>query len=140
MTAFIGNPGDRVLVRISAVREQKGPNGLFMSLSVSDDMEAGFVRIPATGSDIVSFTLSTEQWGELVKLIGKKTGAKFSKKSDKNGKPYQAADRIVRLEIVVSQIKVEDLSRKVQVFTIGGNVVKITTRDKRAGNGIKLED
>jgi hypothetical protein len=140
MTAFIGNPGDRVLVRISAVREQKGPKGSFVSLSVADDMEPGFVRLPASAGDIVSYALSLEVWTELKKLIEKKTGAKFSKKNDKNGKPYQAADRIVRLEIVVSQIKVEDLSRKVQAITIGGNVAKITTRDKRDGNGIKLED
>lgn len=141
MTAFTGNPGDRVNVRISAVREQKGPKGLFMSLSVADDMEPGFVRVPASGSDLISYTLSSEMWTELKKLIEKKTSAKFTSKKDKNGKPFLALSKIVKLSIQLSgPIKVERLSSKVDAVTISGDVVSITTREKRQGNGIKLED
>lgn len=141
MTAFTGNPGDRVNVRISAIREQKGPKGLFVSLSVADDMEPGFVRVPASEGDIISYTLSTETWVELKKLIEKKTSTKFTSKKDKNGKPFLALSNIVRLSIQLSTpIKVQRLSGKVDAVTISGDVVSITTRDKRQGNGIKLED
>jgi hypothetical protein len=141
MSAFIGNPGDRVNVRICSVREQKGPKGPFMSLSVADDMEAGFVRLDASDSDLISYTLSSEVWTELKKLIETKTSTKFTSKKDKKGKTYLASSKIVKLSIVLSTpIKVNRLSGKVDAFTISGDVVSITTREKREGNGIKLED
>ncbi len=141
MSAFIGNPGDRVNVRICSVREQKGPKGPFMSLSVADDMEAGFVRLDASDSDLISYTLSSEVWTELKKLIETKTLTKFTSKKDKKGKTYLASSKIVKLSIVLSTpIKVNRLSGKVDAFTISGDVVSITTREKREGNGIKLED
>jgi len=141
MTAFTGNPGDRVNVRICAVREQKGPKGSFVSISVADDMEPGFVRLPASGSDIISYALSSEVWTELKKLIETKTSTKFTSKKDKNGKPFLASSKIVKLSIALSSpIKMQRLSREVDALTISGDVVSITTRDKRQGNGIKLED
>lgn len=140
MSTNIGNPGDRVNVRICAVREQNGPEGKFISISLADDMEAGFTRIPAEDKDMISITFASEVWNELKKLILSKTKTSFTSKKDKNGKPFLASTKTVQLTIELTRpIKVEALRGKVDAFTIYGNVVQIASREKREGNGIKLE-
>lgn len=140
MSTYIGNPGDRVNVRICAVREENGPSGKFISISVADDMESGFFRIRAKDKDMVSITFKTEVWAELKKLVTSMTKTSFVSKKDKNGKPFLASTKTVQLTIeLTAPIKVEPLRGKVDAFTIYGNVVKITSREKREGNGIKLE-
>ena len=140
MSTSLGNPGDRVNVRICAVREQNGPEGKFISISLADDMEAGFTRVPAKDKDVVSITFKTEVWNELKTLITSKTKTSFVAKKDKNGKPFLASTKTVQLTIELTRpIKVEGLRGKMDAFSIYGNVVKITSREKREGNGIKLE-
>ncbi len=141
MSTSLGNPGDRVNVRICAVREQKGPEGTFISVSLADDMEAGFTRVPASNGDVVSITYTVKVWNELKKLIESKTKTKFVAKKDKNGKPFLASTKTVQLTIELTQpIKVVALRGKMDAFSISGNVKKITSREKREGNGIQLED
>lgn len=141
MSTSIGKPGDRINVRICAVREvDMGDKPSFISISVADDMEAGFTRIPAHDKDLVSITFKSEVWNELKKLITSKTKTSFTSKKAKNGKPYLASSKTVQLTIELTRpIKVEPLRGKRDSFNIYGNVVKINSREKREGNGIKLE-
>jgi hypothetical protein len=141
MSTSIGKPGDRINVRICAVREvDMGSKPSFFSISVADDMEAGFTRIPAQDKDLISITFKSEVWNELKKLITSKTKTSFTSKKDKNGKSFLASSKTVQLTIELTMpIKVEALRGKTDAFSIYGNVVKINSREKREGNGIKLE-
>jgi leucyl-tRNA synthetase len=123
------------------MREQNGPNGPFVSLSVADDFESGFTRINANEGDLVSYTISTEVWVELLAIIVKTTGAKAQTKMSKGKRPakYVSFDKIVKLVIEQNApIKVVRKNR-VDAITISGDVKAVTSRDKRAGNGISLD-
>jgi hypothetical protein len=141
MTPSITTPGNRLSVRIVTMREQNGPNGPFVSLSVADDFESGFTRINANEGDLVSYTISTEVWVELLAIIVKTTGAKAQTKMSKGKRPakYVSFDKIVKLVIEQNApIKVVRKNR-VDAITISGDVKAVTSRDKRAGNGISLD-
>ncbi len=141
MTPSITTPGNRLSVRIVTMREQNGPNGPFVSLSVADDFESGFARINANEGDLVSYTISTEVWVELLAIIVKTTGAKAQTKMSKGKRPakYVSFDKIVKLVIEqTAPLKVVRKNR-VDAITISGDVKAVTSREKRAGNGISLD-
>jgi hypothetical protein len=125
------------------MREQVGPNGPFASVSVADEFEAGFTRINANQGDLVSYTVSMEVWAQLLAIIVKATGAKAQTKMSKGKRPapYVSFDKIVKLVIQqTAPLKVERKNR-VDAITISGDVIAklVSTRDKRAGNGICLD-
>jgi hypothetical protein len=141
MSSPITTPGNRLHVRIVTMREQNGPNGPFVSLSVADDFDAGYTRINANEGDLVSYTISVEVWVELLKIIVAKTGAKAQTKTSKGKRPapYVCFDKVVKLVIEqTAPIKVTRKSR-VDAITISGDVKAVSSRDKRAGNGISLD-
>ncbi len=141
MTPSITTPGNRLHVRIVTMREQNGPNGPFVSLSVADDFDPGFNRINANEGDLVSYTMTPEVWVELLKIIVAKTGAKAQTKTSKGKRPapYVCFDKVVKLVIEqTAPIKVTRKSR-VDAITISGDVKAVSSRDKRAGNGISLD-
>lgn len=141
MSSPITTPGNRLSVRIITVRKQTGPNGFFMSLSVADDFDPGFNRINANEGDLVSYTVSVETWEQLLKIIVKNTGAKAQTKTSKGKRPapYVCFDKIIKLVIEQNApIKVVRKSR-VDAITISGDVKAVSSRDKRAGNGISLD-
>ena len=141
MSSPITTPGNRLHVRIVTMREQNGPNGPFVSLSVADDFDPGFNRINANEGDLVSYTMTPEVWVELLKIIVAKTGAKAQTKKSKGKRPapYVSFDKIVKLVIEqTAPIKVVRKNR-VDAITISGDVKAVTSREKRAGNGISLD-
>ena len=141
MSSPIPTPGNRLSVRIIKATEYNVPQGSFVSVAVEDSRDFAFDRIYSKKGQVISYNISVETWVELLKIIVKTTGAKAQTKTSKGKRPapYVSFDKIVKLVIEQSApLKVVRKSR-VDAITISGDVKAVTSREKRAGNGISLD-
>jgi hypothetical protein len=134
-------PAGRVSIRVSVAYTRKNTtNGeTFVSLSVADAMVAGYDRLPQ--ADLVSYAVPGEVWKELLSEL-RKRGAKAGKGVDKKGVSYtHFKPMVVELFIqLTAPLAVKEVGRKTTALSIAGTVVAINVREKRAGNGVALED
>jgi len=141
---------EKIRVRVNSVYERVRQDGKkFWSLTVADDMQEGFKRLPGGENTMVSFSLDTDGW-KVVMDAAKAQKTPFVQKIDKNKKKFWSAKNdsglVVVLEIELrgpmSTRPLKD-ARRGDAFneslSIAGVVRKVLAREGGRPNGVELE-
>lgn len=141
---------ERIRVRVNSVYERVRKDGKkFWSLTVADDMQDGFKRLPSGENTMVSFSLDQDGW-KVVVDAAKSQKTPFVQRTDKNKNKFWSAKNdsglVVVLEIelrapmVVRELK--DAKRGDtfnESLSIAGTVKKVLAREGGRPNGVELE-
>jgi len=130
----------QVQVRISTVSVRKGTTKDFVSLNISDEMTAGFERLPE--AELKSYSLSLELW-EQFKTKSEALGAVWTEKDDKHKKKYwTSSPKVVAFDITLTRSltdSLKNLDRTTRSLTLSGAASKIQVRDQRPGNTVNFD-
>jgi len=141
---------ERIRVRVNSVYERVRKDGKkFWSLTVADDMQDGFKRLPGGQNTMVSFSLDQADW-KLVLDAAKAQKTPFVQKVDKNKNKFWSAKNdsglVVVLEIQLRapmQLRPLADARRGDAFneslSIAGVVRKVLAREGGRPNGVELE-
>jgi len=141
---------EKIRVRVNSVYERVRKDGKkFWSLTVADDMQEGFKRLPGGENTMVSFSLDTDGW-KVVMDAAKAQKTPFVQKVDKNKKKFWSAKNDAGL-VVVLEIELRapmsprplEGARRGDAFneslSIAGVVRKVLAREGGRPNGVELE-
>lgn len=141
---------ERIRVRVNSVYERVRQDGKkFWSLTVADDMQENFVRIPAGENTMVSYSLEPDAW-KIVEKRAKELKVPFVQKVDKNKKKFWSAKNdsglVVILEIELRapmQVRPLKDARRGDAFneslSIAGTTKNVLVREGGRPNGVELE-